>query len=111
MVGIFAILWAATLTSFGSLAGYKVHSTRQEDGSCEISISSNKALFMMPFIALVLFDTAVVVAITFHAVSQLAMPWRERVRVFWTRHNIGRIQRTFLVTGQIYYMCVTPCFT
>lgn len=104
MIGMFAVLWAATLTSLGSV-GTKVHSNHQANGTCEISVGYDKGLALMPFIALVIFDTAIIIAVSSHAISnQSALPWKERFQLFSPGNNTYRIQRTFLVSGQIYYL-------
>ncbi|KAK7681929.1 hypothetical protein QCA50_014891 [Cerrena zonata] len=109
VVGIFLVLWASTLTSFASPFGYKVTSTDEGNGRCTMEFHYDRLLGAVFFIALVVFDTAVIVAVSLWMLHYSLTPtWRARIRTLISGDDTGHTGRIFLQSGQIYYI-TTVC--
>lgn len=60
-----------------------------------------------PFAALVVFDSAVAIAISVHLLSYIpARSWSARMKAIMFAKDLGRIPRLILRSGQVYYMYV-----
>ncbi|KAK7681930.1 hypothetical protein QCA50_014892 [Cerrena zonata] len=101
----FTALWAAIFTSFTGPFSYVYTVTRQNDGSCITVFHFNRLLGGIPVVALIVFDTATIIGISLRITSyNPVQSWRERLKVLVHGNEMGRIQRLFLRSGQIYYL-------
>ncbi|KAK7681931.1 hypothetical protein QCA50_014893 [Cerrena zonata] len=101
----FIVLWASTLTfPLINAFSYTVVIVRKEDGTCAATARITRLLVAIPFIALVSFDTAVMVAVSMYIVKyNPAQSWKEKVKILMQADHISQIERVLLRSGQIYY--------
>ncbi|KAK7681904.1 hypothetical protein QCA50_014866 [Cerrena zonata] len=104
-VAICAMLWASTLTSFLAIRGLKISTLRYQDGTCGVEISYRYVFLCIPFFALVIFDTAVIVATSIGLVVHgTGSSWTGRLKSGMLTRDMGHISGLFLRSGQIYYV-------
>ncbi|CAL1702868.1 unnamed protein product [Somion occarium] len=98
-LAVFGFLWLSTLTSLTMPFGTKLGST------IVCGIGNVKPYTSAGYITLAVFDTTVFVAISWQILSMnLAETWRQRVRSFVGRDNMGQLSKALLQTGQSYYL-------
>ncbi|KAK7681906.1 hypothetical protein QCA50_014868 [Cerrena zonata] len=104
-VAICTILWASTFTSFLIFPGFTITDFPNEDGTCTLMTDYNSKLLCAPFIALVLFDTTTMVAISDGFIRQApGRSWTEKLKSVMLVKHMGRMSGLFLRSGQIYYL-------
>lgn len=102
-----AALWVTTFTSFVIFPAFRVSDIRTQDGSCSIETHSDVKMLTTPFIALVVFDTAVIIVISIALMAyNPARSWNERIKSMIRSKHMGYISKVFLQSGQIYYLYV-----
>ena len=111
IVALFAFLWASTLSSFTIVFGYSLEVTPIPfiPGGCQSIVKSASSHFITsPFATLVVFDSAVTIAISIHLLSYIpAQSWSSRIKTVFLARDMGRIPRLILRSGQIYYLYVS----
>jgi len=103
IVGLFAVLWLGTLG--GSLtAPFAVDGTHI--GTTQNCVNSNvKSFGSAGIIATAVNDTLVFLAISTQLVMYtLADSWSSRLKAFMKGKGLGRVSKTLLHSGQLYYM-------
>ncbi|KAK7681932.1 hypothetical protein QCA50_014894 [Cerrena zonata] len=105
-VAVFALLWTLTLSSFALIFGYKLEIVPNRGGSCLVTVQSLSSYYITsPFAALVVFDSAVAIAISVHLLSYIpARSWSARMKAIMFAKDLGRIPRLILRSGQVYYI-------
>ncbi|KAK7681912.1 hypothetical protein QCA50_014874 [Cerrena zonata] len=105
VVGVFAALWTLTLTSIALPFSYTVSISHQPNGSCSAVSRTHPYLGVVPFIVLVIFDTAVIIGISYGMSSVIpTRSIRSKLRSLLVTNNMGQLSRAFLRTGQVYYL-------
>ncbi|KAK7681925.1 hypothetical protein QCA50_014887 [Cerrena zonata] len=104
MVYIFSGLWLSTWSSFVIPISFKVN---ENPHNLICLATETKPYSAAGFLLVLLFDTAVFVAIslkvTFIGGNR---SWRARLRTFFTGQDTGYISRTLMRSGQLYYLGV-----
>ena len=100
---IFSILWLTTLAQFLPPIANALHIAGGDD--CD-AILEMKAWVVTGFIMTAFFDTAVFVAITMQVLgfTGAAHTRKERMVSFLNGNALGKITRSVLQTGQLYYL-------
>ncbi|KAI0795924.1 hypothetical protein C8Q75DRAFT_711126 [Abortiporus biennis] len=102
MVTLFGLLWLATLGCISApfaVDGIHIGTTRNCVNSSVKSYSS------AGIIIVAVHDTLVFFAITFRLTSySLADTWPEQVKTFFSGRGMGKMSKTLLHTGQLYYL-------
>ncbi|KAK7681920.1 hypothetical protein QCA50_014882 [Cerrena zonata] len=102
---ICTLLWTSTFTSFLVFPGYKFINLPTADGRCEGEIEYNGALLCVPFIALVVFDTATMTAILVgFAIHSPDSSWAAKIQSVISVKHLGHLSGVFVRSGLIYYM-------
>ncbi|KAK7681896.1 hypothetical protein QCA50_014858 [Cerrena zonata] len=102
---LFMVLWALTFTSLLAIPAYQISSSQNPDGTCTFHTSYNKKLLSVPFLALVIFDTAVIIATSASFITgSSSRSWRTKLKSMITTKDVGHISKIFLRSGQIYYL-------
>lgn len=105
VVVLFSVLWATTLLSFCFPFGYTIKTIRSEGGSCTSIFYLSDHLLPLPLVALVVFDTAVIIAISVHlTMHDSSRSWTSRLKSVIVAKHMGQITRSFLRSGQVYYL-------
>ncbi|CAL1717204.1 unnamed protein product [Somion occarium] len=98
---MFCVLWLFTL---GSLAGpFTIKAINDHSPHCLLDVQSLSAF---AFVAVVVFDTVVFVAISVRVVTYIgwADSWQGQMKSFISGKGLGHISRALLQTGQLYYL-------
>ncbi|KAK7691712.1 hypothetical protein QCA50_005112 [Cerrena zonata] len=104
MVYIFCGLWLSTWSSFVIPVSFNVN---ENPRNAICLATETKPYGAAGFCVVLLFDTAVFVAISLKVTSfGMNHSWRERFRIFFTGQETGYISRTLLRSGQLYYLSV-----
>lgn len=104
---ICTLLWTSTFTSFLVFPGYKFINLPTSNGRCEGEIEYNGALLCVPFIALVVFDTATMTAILVgFAIHSPDSSWAAKIQSVISVKHLGHLSGVFVRSGLIYYMYV-----
>ena len=107
---LFTLLWASTLSSFAIVFGYKleVFPNPLIPGTCSATVAASSGYFItFPFAALVLFDSAVTIAVSIHLLTLIpARSWSSRIRTVLFARGMSHAPRLLLRSGQIYYLYV-----
>lgn len=102
---ICTVLWTGTLTSFIIFPALGVHDVQNPDMTCSTEIRFDTRLLAVPSIALAVFDTAAMLAISIGVTAHIqTQPWNKRIRSMMILKHMGHISKVFLRSGQIYYM-------
>ena len=100
-------LWASTFTSFLIFPGFRFTGFRISDTQCYFDTEYKTKLLCIPFIALVVFDTTMMLAISLGFVMHSAdRTWSARVKSTMLMEHMGHLSKMFLRSGQIYYLSV-----
>ncbi|CAL1700652.1 unnamed protein product [Somion occarium] len=102
IVGVFALLWLSTFTTITiplSSHGIMLETIRVCSNSTLQSYDS------IGFVAVAVFDTLVLIAISVRVLSgSMAISWSERCRSLLSGKGLGTVSRILLQTGQLYYL-------
>lgn len=105
VIVFFAMLWLSTFTSIIVPFSWMVSVNHIGGNSCSILTSTRRYLGAVPFITLVIFDTAVIIASSFRMVPyDASRGWRGRIESVLAIRNVGRVSKAFVRSGQAYYM-------
>ena len=108
---ICTLLWITTFISFLVLPVLKFTTMRFPTGKCFYIATFNIRFLSAPFIALVIFDTAVIIAIVLGMMDHSShAAFSTRFRSIVLAKNMGPLCRIFLQTGYIYYVLVSISF-
>lgn len=108
VVILFSVLWATTLSSIYFPFSYTIRVVQGEGDSCISTFHLSNHLLPIPLVALVVFDTAVLIAVSVHfSMYDSSESRKARLKALILTSNMGRVTRMFLRSGQIYYVCVT----
>ena len=103
MMLTFTALWGLTFTSFLVFLGVRVVQVSSSMEICEMQI--NTRVLAVPFIVLAIFDTVSTIAISLGLTKFAPVTtWTERVETVVTLRSMGRISRSLLRSGWIYYV-------
>lgn len=104
-LAVCVILWISTFTSFLIIPGFRLVDHPTEDGECNIVSEFHSGLLCVPFVSLVVFDTATIITtwVGLMTHSQTSN-WLAYIKTAVSVKHMGRISRVFLRSGQIYYL-------
>ncbi|KAK7686672.1 hypothetical protein QCA50_010272 [Cerrena zonata] len=102
--GVFFALWALTLIALGTPFTYEVPSIPLGNGLCFKSLVFHRHFEAISLSLLIVFDTAVMVAISIRMMSySLSDSWKSKVYSLVFGNEMGHTSRLFLKSSQIYY--------
>ena len=101
----YSVLWCGTLMALGTPFTYKLTSIPLGDGLCFTSFILHRNVEIIALSLLVLFDTAVMIAISIRMVSySLSNSWKSKMYCLIFGNEMGHTSRVFLKSSQIYYL-------
>lgn len=105
---ICTILWLLTFTSFLALPAFTIASHQTHDRTCEPGTTGyNHWLLFTPFIALIVFDTATIIAILAgFAMHSPDSSWIAKIKSVISVKHMGHLSGVFVRSGLIYYLYV-----
>lgn len=105
VVALFALLWLSTFASFALPFTWTLSVVHRGARSCSVNTNNRRYLGAVPFIVLVVFDTAIIIATSFRmAPHDVSRGWRGRFRSILVIRNAGRVSKALVRSGQVYYM-------
>lgn len=103
----FTLLWLSTFTCILTPLNFKGDNLLLVNRGC--LMTEGRSLAAVGFLSVLLFDTAVFIAITWKVLNvNLVRGWRNRVSLFFGGEptRVGYISKILLQSGQIYYLYV-----
>ena len=102
---LYFALWSGTLIALGTPFTYKLTTIPLGDGLCFTSFIFHRNVEIIALSLLVLFDTAVMIAISIRMVSySLSNSWKSKMYCLIFGNEMGHTSRVFLKSSQIYYL-------
>ena len=100
-------LWCGTLIALGTPFTYKLTSIPLGDDLCFTAFTFHRNVEVISLSLVVLFDTAVMVAISIRMMSySLSNSWKSKLYCLIFGNEMGHTSRVFLKSSQVYYLSV-----